>query len=513
MAKIISKIDLEGKEYSLETGRLAKFASGAVLVQCGETIVLVTAVASNEMKDVDFLPLTVEYREKLSAVGKFPGGFIKREGKPSDNEILTARLIDRPIRPMLPETWHFETQIIATVFSAEPDIDPDTLAAVGASAALLISDIPFNEPISEVRVGKIDDKYVVNPSFEDRKRSILDITVAGSDSAILMVEGEASEISEEDFLGALEYAHSQIRILNNLQKQLANQLEIKKREYEVEEIPPDLVQLIHDNTYDDISSYIHKVTSKAERTQTRKALFDAALLKAQEKYADDEELLEKIERYVAKVVEDLEQKLMRQMIIEEKRRLDGRGLRDIRPINCEVGLLPRSHGSALFTRGETQSLCSITLGTQKDLQTIDGIDPVYQEHFMLHYNFPPFSTGEVGKLMVSRREIGHGHLAWRALKGQLPDENEFPYAIRVVSDILESNGSSSMATVCSGSLGLFDAGVPVKKSVAGIAMGLIKEGDDIAILSDILGDEDHLGDMDFKVAGTVDGITACQMDI
>ncbi|HRT67520.1 MAG TPA: polyribonucleotide nucleotidyltransferase, partial [Bacteroidota bacterium] len=279
MAKIISKIDLEGKEYSLETGRLAKFASGAVLVQCGETIVLVTAVASNEMKDVDFLPLTVEYREKLSAVGKFPGGFIKREGKPSDNEILTARLIDRPIRPMLPETWHFETQIIATVFSAEPDIDPDTLAAVGASAALLISDIPFNEPISEVRVGKIDDKYVVNPSFEDRKRSILDITVAGSDSAILMVEGEASEISEEDFLGALEYAHSQIRILNNLQKQLANQLEIKKREYEVEEIPADLVQLIHDNTYDDISSYIHKVTSKAERTQTRKALFDAALLK------------------------------------------------------------------------------------------------------------------------------------------------------------------------------------------------------------------------------------------
>ncbi len=513
MAKIISKIDLEGKEYTLETGRLAKFASGAVLVQCGETIVLVTAVAGNEMKDVDFLPLTVEYREKLSAVGKFPGGFIKREGKPSDNEILTARLIDRPIRPMFPESWHYETQIIATVFSAEPDIDPDTLAAVGASAALLISDIPFNEPISEVRVGKIDGEYVVNPSFEDRKRSILDITVAGTDSAILMVEGEACEISEEDFLGALDYAHSQIRILNDLQKQLASQLEIKKREYEVEEIPTDLVQLIHDETYDNISSYIHKVTSKAERTETRKALFEAALLKSEEKYADNDEMLEKLERYVPKIVEDLEQKLMRQMIIEEKRRLDGRGLLDIRPISCEVGLLPRTHGSALFTRGETQSLCSITLGTQKDLQTIDGIDPVYQERFMLHYNFPPFSTGEVGKLMVSRREIGHGHLAWRALKGQLPDENEFPYAIRVVSDILESNGSSSMASVCSGSLGLFDAGVPLKKPVAGIAMGLIKEDDKIAILSDILGDEDHLGDMDFKVAGTVDGITACQMDI
>jgi len=285
-------------------------------VQCGETIVLVTAVAGNEMKDVDFLPLTVEYREKLSAVGKFPGGFIKREGKPSDNEILTARLIDRPIRPMFPESWHYETQIIATVFSAEPDIDPDTLAAVGASAALLISDIPFNEPISEVRVGKIDGEYVVNPSFEDRKRSILDITVAGTDSAILMVEGEACEISEEDFLGALDYAHSQIRILNDLQKQLASQLEIKKREYEVEEIPTDLVQLIHDETYDNISSYIHKVTSKAERTETRKALFEAALLKSEEKYADNDEMLEKLERYVPKIVEDLEQKLMR-MIIEE----------------------------------------------------------------------------------------------------------------------------------------------------------------------------------------------------
>lgn len=512
MAKITAKIDFEGREYSLETGQLAKFANGSVVVKCGETIVLVTAVASDELKDVDFLPLTVEYREKLSAVGKFPGGFLKREGRPSDNEVLTARLIDRPIRPMFPDTWHYETQIIATVFSADPDIDPDTLAAVGTSAALLISDIPFTEPLSEVRVGKINDEYVINPSFEERKNSILDITVAGTDSAILMVEGEANEISEDDFLGALEFAHSKIRILNDLQRQLVNQLEIKKRDYPIEEFPAELIVLVKDTT-NDLNEYIHKVTSKAERTETRKALFDSALLKAQEMYAENEEILEKLDRYVSAILDDFERDLMRKMIIEEKRRLDGRGLRDIRPISCEVGLLPRSHGSALFTRGETQSLCSVTLGTQKDLKTVDGIDPVYQERFMLHYNFPPFSTGEVGRLMVSRREIGHGHLAWRALKGQLPDENEFPYAIRVTSDILESNGSSSMATVCSGSLGLFDAGVPMKKPVAGIAMGLIKEGEDVAILSDILGDEDHLGDMDFKVTGTVDGITACQMDI
>lgn len=513
MAKITAKIDFEGREYSLETGQLAKFANGSVVVKCGETIVLVTAVASDELKDVDFLPLTVEYREKLSAVGKFPGGFLKREGRPSDNEVLTARLIDRPIRPMFPDTWHYETQIIATVFSADPDIDPDTLAAVGTSAALLISDIPFTEPLSEVRVGKINDEYVINPSFEERKNSILDITVAGTDSAILMVEGEANEISDDDFLGALEFAHSKIRILNDLQRQLVNQLEIKKRDYPIEEIPAELIVLVKDTTNNDLNEYIHKVTSKAERTETRKALFDSVLQKAQEMYAENEEILEKLDRYVSAILDDFERDLMRKMIIEEKRRLDGRGLRDIRPISCEVGLLPRSHGSALFTRGETQSLCSITLGTQKDLQTVDGIDPVYQERFMLHYNFPPFSTGEVGRLMVSRREIGHGHLAWRALKGQLPDENEFPYAIRVISDILESNGSSSMATVCSGSLGLFDAGVPMKKPVAGIAMGLIKEGEDVAILSDILGDEDHLGDMDFKVTGTVDGITACQMDI
>lgn len=513
MAKITAKIDFEGKEYSLETGQLAKFANGSVVVKSGETMLLVTAVASSELKDVDFLPLTVEYREKLSAVGKFPGGFIKREGKPSDNEVLTARLIDRPIRPMFPDTWHYETQIIANVFSADPETDPDTLAAVGTSAALLISDIPFNEPLSEVRVGKIDDNYVINPSFEERKNSILDITVAGTDSAILMVEGEAKEISEEDFLGALEFAHSKIKLLNDLQRQLASQLEIVKRDYPIDEPPAELVQLIKDNTQSDLNEYIHKVTSKAERTATRKALYETALLKAQEMYAENEEMLEKLEKYVSSILDDFERDLMRKMIIDEKRRLDGRGLQDIRPISCEVGLLPRSHGSALFTRGETQSLCSVTLGTQKDSQTIDGIDPVYQERFMLHYNFPPFSTGEVGKMMVSRREIGHGHLAWRALKGQLPDEMEFPYAIRVISDILESNGSSSMATVCSGSLGLFDAGVPMKKPVAGIAMGLIKEGEDVAILSDILGDEDHLGDMDFKVTGTVDGITACQMDI
>lgn len=507
-------ITFEGKEYTLESGRFAKFANGSVMVSHGDTMVLVTVVASRDEKpDIDFLPLTVEYREKLSAVGKFPGGFMKREGKPTDNEILNARLIDRPIRPMIPKDWHFETQIIANVFSAEPDVDPDTLAATGASAALMISDIPFNGPISEVRVGKVDGVFVANPSNELASKSTMDITVAGTDNAIIMVEGESKEISEEEFIEALEFAHQKIRELNQLQKDFAAQFEIKKREYTKEEIPQELVELVINEIKNEVDEYIHKVTTKSERGKTRDEFDQKALARAMEYYAENEEILPKLEKWVKSIVNDYEKQEMRRMIINEKRRLDGRSLEQIRPISCEVGLLPRVHGSALFTRGETQSLVSVTLGTQKDLQTIDGLDPVYQERFILHYNFPPFSTGEVGRLMTSRREIGHGHLAWRALKEMLPSETDFPYAIRVISDILESNGSSSMASVCGGSLGLFDAGVPMKKPVAGIAMGLIKEGDNFAVLSDILGDEDHLGDMDFKVAGTVDGITACQMDI
>ncbi len=509
-----SSIVFEGKEYTLESGRFAKFANGSVMVSHGETMVLVTVVAGrDEKQDIDFLPLSVEYREKLSAVGKFPGGFMKREGRPTDNEVLNARLIDRPIRPMIPKGWHFETQIIANVFSAEPEVDPDTLAATGASAALLISDIPFGGPMSEVRVGKIDNKFVANPSFEIASQSSLDITVAGTDNAIIMVEGESKEISEEEFIEALEFAHEKIKELNQLQKDFAAQFNVEKREYSKEEIPQELTDLVINEIKNDVNDYIHKMTTKSERGKTRDELDQTAMAKASEIYGENEDIAPKLEKWVKSIVNDYEKQEMRKMIITEKRRLDGRGLEDIRQITCEIGLLPRVHGSALFTRGETQSLVSVTLGTQKDLQTIDGLDPVYQERFILHYNFPPFSTGEVGRMMTSRREIGHGHLAWRALKEMLPTETEFPYAIRLISDILESNGSSSMASVCGGSLGLFDAGVPMRKPVAGIAMGLIKEENDFAVLSDILGDEDHLGDMDFKVAGTSDGITACQMDI
>jgi len=511
---IKSTIEFEGKEYSLETGKFAKFANGSIMVKNGESMVLVTVVASNEAKpDIDFLPLQVEYREKSSAAGKIPGGFIKRENRPSDKEILSARLIDRPIRPMIPKNWNYETQIIATVYSAEPGVDPDTLGAVGASAALLISDIPFNGPISEVRIGKINDKYIINPTVDELKKSKLDITVAGTNNAIIMVEGESEEISEDEFIEALNVAHEKIKILNNLQLDLFSKFNRPKREIIIDEPDEEFVNIIKETIHQDLYDYLHNITTKEERSEQRKKIFDKALEKITNHYSDKEELKEKLEKYTSKVVNSLEKKYMREMILNENKRLDGRTTTDIRPISCEIGLLPRVHGSSLFTRGETQSLSTVTLGTNRDEQMIDGLLPQYNERFMLHYNFPPFSTGEVGKLGLSRREIGHGNLAWRALKGMLPEQSKFPYTIRVVSDILESNGSSSMATVCAGSLALFDAGVPMKKPVAGIAMGLIKEDDRVAILSDILGDEDFLGDMDFKVTGTKDGITACQMDI
>lgn len=507
-------IELGGKEYKLETGKLAKFAGGSILVTCGETIVLVTVVASaNAKNDIDFLPLSVEYREKVSAAGKIPGGFFKREGRPSEREILIARLIDRPIRPMLPKTWRYETQIVANVLSADPEVDPDTLSAVGASAALLISDVPFNGPISEVRVGKLDGEFIINPSYEQSEASTIDMTVAGTDTAITMVEGESSEISEEEFLLALDFAHDHIKKLNNLQKELLALSSKEKREFEVEEIPEDFSTAIKEAINDDLLEYVYSQSTKSERSEKRSTILEKALEMTTEKYGDDEELVEKIGKWTSKVVSELEKAEMRKMILEKGVRLDGRSTTDIRQITCEVGLLPRVHGSALFTRGETQALCSLTLGTSRDEQLIEGLQPVRNERFMLHYNFPPFCTGETGRMGVSRREVGHGHLAWRALKGQLPEQESFPYAIRLISDILESNGSSSMASVCGGSLALFDAGVPMHKPVAGIAMGLIKEDDSIAVLSDILGDEDFLGDMDFKVTGTAEGITAFQMDI
>ncbi|MCX7879641.1 MAG: polyribonucleotide nucleotidyltransferase [Ignavibacteria bacterium] len=513
---VVVKIDFDGKELSLEAGKFAKFANGSVMVKYDQTMVLVTAVASDtEREDIDFLPLQVEYREKSSSAGKIPGGFIKREGKPTEREILSARLIDRPIRPLIPKSWRYETQIIATVFSSQPDIDPDVLGMIGASASLLISDIPFNGPISEVRVGRLNGKFKANPSIEELKNSDMDLTVAGTDTSIVMVEGEAKEISEEDFLSALEFAHEKIRIINKLQADLFEKIRKPKREYKEIIYSDELVNSIKEAIKEDLNEYIHTITTKKERKDWRERFLQKALEIVVDKFGTLEEYANfDFQRAVINIVNEIEKEAMRNMILSEGRRLDGRGLKEIRPIHCEVGLLPRTHGSSLFTRGETQALCTTTLGTKDDEQILDGILPIFTSRFMLHYNFPPFCTGEVGKLTgVSRREIGHGNLAERALKNMLPEQDVFPYTIRVVSDILESNGSSSMATVCAGSLSLFDAGVPLKKHVAGIAMGLIKEGDNVAILTDILGDEDHLGDMDFKVAGTRDGITACQMDI
>ena len=539
MAKITTSVTFNGKEYSLETGKLAKFAN-SVMVSCGETIVLVTVVASEkELEGIDFLPMQVEYREKYAAAGKIPGGFLKRETRPTDHEVLCARLIDRPIRPMITKSWHHETQIIANVYSAEPDINPDSLAAVAASAALLISDIPFEIPVSQVRVGRINGKLIANPADAEMKQCDIDISVSGTDQAIMMVEGEMKEISEDDFVEALDFAHNRIRELNALQMELVRKFEAEngtviKRKFKVFEIPEEIVNVVEKAIKEDLNKYVHTVSTKKERHDKRLEIKEkaittlttsgleilkdvVAILTPDEPRDPAAELVpvskELCTKWCEEIVSKLEKKLMREMILTDKIRLDGRKLDQIRPIECEVGILPRNHGSALFTRGETQSLTSLTLGTSRDEQVIDGLLPEFTERFILHYNFPPFSVGETGRMMTGRREIGHGHLAWRSLKEVLPTQEKFPYTLRVVSDILESNGSSSMATVCAGSLAMFNAGVPVRDAVAGIAMGLIKEEERIAILSDILGDEDFLGDMDFKVAGTHKGITACQMDI
>lgn len=511
--------ELGGKEYSLETGRFAKLADGAVMVRYGETMVLVTVCASPDVRpDVNFLPLTVEYREKSSAAGKIPGSFFRREGRPTEKEILSARLIDRPIRPMFPDGWRADTQVVATVFSADDQNEPNSLGMVGASAALLLSDIPFDGPVSEVHVGRVGGTFIVNPTYQELEVSDMEITVAGTDDSIVMVEGMAKEISEEDFIAALEFAHENIRILNALQRQLLEKAGGGKRPRRAPQAvvcPEALSSFIRELVTAPLSEMIHSASTKEQRSEFRKNLLDETILAVQQFVLEHEEFADlPIIQLTSDVVSDIEYELMRKMILTEGRRLDGRGLTEIRPITCEVGLLPRTHGSALFTRGETQSLTTVTLGTKQDEQIVDGLLPTYERRYMLHYNFPPYSTGEVGRMTgVSRREIGHGNLAERALQPLIPSEEEFPYTIRIVSDILESNGSSSMATVCAGSLACMDAGIPIKKQVAGIAMGLITDGDNVAILSDILGDEDHLGDMDFKVAGTADGITACQMDI
>lgn len=505
---VLKETEINGLKFSIETGRFAKQANGAVMVRYGDTMVLVTAVAADEPKeDLDYFPLQVEYREKTSAAGKFPGGYVKREGRPTEKEILSARLVDRPIRPLFPKDFKNETQVIAFVFSYDGENDPDVLAAVGASAALSISDIPFDGPVAEVRIGRINGAFITNPTRQQIKESDIELVVAGTADSIMMVEGEANEVSEKDLLDALKFAQEEIRKLVELQNELVKEVSKAKKEISVKEINPELKKDVYELAENKFKEIVYSILSKEERSAKNKELSTSVKEALAEKYPEQEKV-------IGEILHDLEKDLMRERILNEGIRLDGRNTTQIRPITIETNVLPRTHGSALFTRGETQSLTTVTLGTKNDEQTVDGLIEEYTKKFMLHYNFPPFSVGEVGRMSgVGRREIGHGNLAERALKMVFPSEDKFPYTVRVISDILESNGSSSMATVCAGSLALMDAGVPIRKAVAGIAMGLVKEGEKFSILSDILGNEDHLGDMDFKVAGTSDGITAFQMDI
>ena len=491
----------------IETGKVAKQADGAVTVQYGDTIVLVTAVASHRVReDIDFFPLSVEYREKSYAAGKIPGGFFKREGRPSDKEILSARLIDRPIRPLFPDNFKCETQVIASIISVDKENDADVLAGIGASVALSISDIPFEGPIATVRVAQVNDIFIINPTFAELETAELEFLVSGSEDSIIMVEGEAKEASEETLLKAIEFSHTEIKKIIDLQKELINETGLEKREVVESEYPEGLSDKIDSLSRTKISESI-RIKEKKERHLAITDVSDEVIEKLNEDYPESEKIINSI-------IHDIEKEETRKMMLDESVRLDGRKSDEIRPITCEIGYLPRTHGSALFTRGQTQALGTTTLGTKMDSQLIDGLESTSYKTYMLHYNFPPFSTGEAKPIRgTSRREVGHGDLAERALKPVLPDQEKFPYTIRVVSDVLESNGSSSMATVCAGSLSLMDAGVPIRSNVAGIAMGLIKEDNKTMILSDILGDEDHLGDMDFKVAGTVEGITAIQMDI
>ncbi len=500
-------VEIGGRTLTLETGKLAKQADGAVVVYYEDTMVLVTAVGAEEPNDnLDFFPLSVEYREKTFSAGKIPGGFIKREGRPSEKEILSARLIDRPIRPLFPDEYHNETQIIANVLSMDKENDADVLAGTGASAALMISDIPFNGPVATVRVALIHDEYVVNPTISQLEEATVELVVSGSSESIVMVEGEAREVAEEILLKAIDTAHEAIKKLTALQIELAEEVNRQKRETQPIEYPQGLEEKVKALGTEGIKKAIH-ISEKGERRKALKALRQDLIEKLDEEYPESEKI-------IAGFLHDIEKHEMRAMILEEGKRLDGRSLTEIRPIDCEISLLPRAHGSALFTRGQTQALGVVTLGTKSDEQIVDALEGESSKRYLLHYNFPPFCTGEVKPIRgVSRREIGHGNLAERALKPVIPLNGGFPYTIRIVSEVLESNGSSSMATVCAGSMALMDAGVPVQSPVAGIAMGLIKEEDKIAILSDILGDEDHLGDMDFKVAGTSRGITAVQMDI
>ena len=498
---------IEGKSLSVEVGRVARQADGAALVRYGDTVVLVTAVASKQPRQgIDFFPLTVDYQERAYAAGKIPGGFFKREGRPHDKETLTARLIDRPLRPLFPKGYRQDVQIISTVLSADQENDPDILAIMGASAALTISPIPFLGPIGAVRVGRVDGKFVLNPTYAQQERTDIDLVVAGTQAAVVMIEAWAKEVSEESMAEAIDFSHKGIQALIDMLLELANKLGVEKAPFTVPPPDQELRERVSTLARHGLRT-LAGVADKEEQRTRRQQLFDEVMAQFGEE-PDDRKLI------VRGLFEQIEHEELRRMILVEGRRADGRALDQVRPISAEVGILPRTHGSALFTRGQTQALVTTTLGTSEDEQRLDDIEGEGTKRFMLHYNFPPFSVGEVRFMRgPGRREIGHGALAERALVTVLPPKEEFPYTLRIVSDILESNGSSSMATVCGASLSLMEAGVPIRCAVAGVAMGLVMENDRTAILTDIIGLEDHLGDMDFKVAGTRQGLTALQMDI
>ncbi len=501
------EIEFNGQPLTIETGKMAKQADGAVVVTYGETKVLCTVVSARKMREgQDFFPLTVNYQEKFYASGKIPGSFFRRERGATERETLVCRLIDRPMRPLFPKGYMYETQIMPQVVSADCVNDPDTLAMLAASACVTISDIPFNGPIAAVRVGRVDGEFIANPTLEQQELSDIEIVVSGSADAVMMVEGEADLVSEEDMLEAIFFGHRAIQPLIAMQSELAELVGTVKREFAPPQVDAELEGKVEALARQRIVEAV-AIRSKQERYAAIDAILEDVQQQLAEEYPEREE-------EIAAVFGSIEKKVVRQIVTADQVRIDGRAMDEIRPISCEVGLLPRAHGSALFTRGETQALVTATLGTASDEQRMDNIQGMEFKKFMLHYNFPPFCVGETSmRLFPGRREIGHGMLAERSASKILPDFDDFPYTIRVVSDVLESNGSSSMASVCGASMALMDAGVPVKEAVAGIAMGLIKEGDNIAILSDILGDEDHLGDMDFKVTGTKEGVAALQMDI
>jgi polyribonucleotide nucleotidyltransferase len=499
------EIEINGKKISLETGKIARQADGAIIATCGETVVIATVVGAKKLRDgQDFFPLSVNYQEKYYAAGKIPGGYFKREARPTESEQLISRLIDRPIRPLFPSSFMNEVQLLPTVLSYDGENQADVLSIIACSASLAISGLPFGGPIAASRVGYKDGKYLLNPSPEELKESELDLVVAGTKDAVLMVESETSGLSEKIMLDAVKFGHeSFIPVIEAIEK-LAKKA--SKPKWEVEEID-------HSDIKKKIAGAVEAELRKAFKEidkKKRSTAISELETKCKEMFAEDENVTD---NQVMAQLKSLEKDIVRTAIIKDKKRIDGRGLADVRQIKCEVGVLPRTHGSALFTRGETQALVVTTLGMSDDEQRVESLSGMQRNRFMLHYNFPPFSVGECGRIGTGRREVGHGKLAWRAINSSLPKAEDFPYTLRVVSEITESNGSSSMATVCGTSLALMDAGVPIKEPVAGIAMGLIKEGDDFSVLSDILGDEDHLGDMDFKVAGTKNGITSLQMDI